>query len=174
MAGPKQAGDWSLGVGSVGAARGKQWFAGHTKAEASFCVCLNSWFVFLLVWFGSGLFWELFLVSQAPCLLGGIAAAGSCRCELTSADPCSCVFACLNFVCTENAIVGPHVSTWLWGRFYLLLEKEVISAEEVKLVMDRLPCHWCTLEMQLLNLSTPTPPSLCPSPFFAFFISKSR
>lgn len=80
-------------------------------------------------------------MSQVQCLLGSIAAAGTC----------SCVVACLDFVCTQNAIVG------------------MVCAEDVKLVMDSggvfliiLPL--VHLEIQLLNRTLPTPLSHHHSP----------
>ena len=78
--------------------------------EANFCVHLNShsdfFYCFSLV---CGFFDYSSLYPKCSVCWESTAAAGTCKYEFTSADPCSCVFACFNFICTENAVVGPSV-----------------------------------------------------------------
>lgn len=89
MAGPKQAGDWHLGVEVLEQQEVSNALPGTPRwrpvSVFTWIVGLGFFFI-VLVWFGV-FFWVLFLVSLVLGLLGSIAAEGSCRCEVTSADP---------------------------------------------------------------------------------------
>lgn len=168
MAGPKQAGGWEVleqrevSTDLLGTPRWRP-VTVFTWIGVLFSYC------FRLV---LGFFWR-----TLPCILSTMFAGQYCCCGNLSSHLQIPVAVCL------HAAASFVLKIWLWvcmcscgygEDFISYLKKEVISAEEMELLMDGLSCHWCTLEMQVCNPSPPTPPFLCPSLFFASFISKSR
>lgn len=141
MSGPKEAGDWSLSFEMLEQREVSSDLLGTPRWRTDSVFTWIVGFGFYCFSLVPG-FFEDFLYPK-PCV---------CKAVLLLCEPAGVsshlqrpVTVCLHAGALFVLIVGLHVFTWLWWRYYWLSEKEMLSAKEVKQVMNKLPCHWCIL-----------------------------